>query len=251
MKDATRNVYKIFSRLSRTKSEKLMVAFIEDMNSCDSVCSQMHKQGHTLSCRITNGSGAPLVVLQNLAPHFPKLRVLVSMLQIMRRELFSIHIIDTALYKPDLPKLEELARKAKSCGGEFEAGSLTYECEDDIVDRYEKSFQAFTKKMNDLPVLYCFSCERLVSKETSTGVALMTSDMSNNKIWQELIKYAQTQNLCISRVCNFCLLKVRANQLPSVASLNKMEVLPTPQVILDLNQYECMFIQKAKPCFRR
>ncbi|CAH0380811.1 unnamed protein product, partial [Bemisia tabaci] len=240
---AIRKVGKVFRRLKQTTLGQ-MVHFLVGMNECRNTCHLSCKKGHSAVCRMTDGNGAPLVVLQNLMSHYPHVRTAVRSLQTMKKILSEIDELDTALYTADREKLEAIAEKARLQGGEFTIGGDTYTDEDGIYMQFKKCFAALDKAMNDLPSNYCFSCEKILKRDQLIELSRMKSTPDNHW-WNELYKKGET-GVCVDYICKFCLKKIRKGELPSIATLNKMDVPKVPPSIQGLNKFERIFIQRAK-----
>lgn len=244
--DATNKVKKILSELSQSVVLKAIVLFIVSMNDCSNrVCVESPiKSGHTLSCRLDDGKGAPFVVLQNLGPHYPRVRSLLRQLQTLKRLLHKIDDLDFALYNGNIFELAAVAEAAKLKGGEFEVGGQKFVSEDEIQVKFQKSFKAHKKLMEDLPRNYCLCCERLMHLRSLKSVEKMKP--IENQTWLEIFAYAVLTDACCDWICDYCHSKIKNNTIPPIASINQMEVPPIPPEIGCLNSFEKMFIQLVK-----
>ncbi|CAH0382899.1 unnamed protein product [Bemisia tabaci] len=241
----THEVEKILTTLSRTVVLRYMVHFLLTMKDCgNSVCRDAVQSGHTLPCREENGNGAPFVFLENHMPHFPKLRSIVRQLQALKRALTKIDELDHALYSGDVTMLTTVAEAAKLKGGEFNLGTKHFPSEDAIRSTYIESFKAYERTIQDLPLDSCFSCDRILFRRSLRKVSNIKQ--INNQTWDEIYAHAIARDACVEFICEYCQKKIKANKVPPIAIINKMEAFQAPPEIADLNTFEKMFIQLVK-----
>ena len=121
-----------------------------------------------------------------------------------------------------------------------------------------KHFTTYFKSLEDLPgPSTCVSCEKLVSKSTSSSITKNCGKLKN-KAWSDLKSYLNSNERIINRgehrvpddlvgltVCKSCSSKLNANEIPRVCIANGMDTGTCPPCITELFPLESMFIHLA------
>ncbi|CAH0775337.1 unnamed protein product [Bemisia tabaci] len=245
--DSTKKVHEILLQLSKANDlPRDMVLLLRSMHECNNLCKFSRHAGHSLVCRLADGNRAPLVLLENLMPHYPQVRTIVRKIQALRRILQEIDALDHALYNRDLSTLREIASKTKVAGGEFLAGDSEFLNEDDLVQKYSTCHTAYAKRMKNLPVNYCLCCERLMPRDGLTDMTSAKTSTPATAAWKRVYDAAKRKNLSLEFACKYCKDKLAENYIPPIATINKMEVPEVPPAIQKLNQFGKMLCQRAK-----
>ena len=100
---------------------------------------------------------------------------------------------------------------------------------------------------SSIPKYSCISCLQIVSKKASTALQNLRAKVETD----EYMKFQQYtsevgSDVSDSVICKSCLGKFRANQMPALCRLNKLELTPVPEQITELNDTEKHLTQRAK-----
>jgi len=218
---------------------------IKNIDLCNSESRNIFKLGHTSACYVENYCSSILLFLTNLAHHFPSIQELVSCLYKIRRVQMKINQIDWAFHNININMLLEMEQLSKKPGKSFDLGSFNFANEDDIIATYSHSFNRFNKRVMDIPINICLSCHKLCYKNNVTNINNIRNPISNEH-WEKLSEFVETNNLPSDFICLYCIKIFRSNALPPSCILNNLYSPVTPQVLLCLNDFERILIQRAK-----
>jgi len=87
---------------------------IKNIDLCTSQARQSYKLGHTLSCYIDFNCSSILLFLNNLGPHYPSIRKIVSCIYKMQSAQKNILKINNAIYSLNINILTEMEKKPKN-----------------------------------------------------------------------------------------------------------------------------------------
>jgi len=142
--------------------------------------------------------------------------------------------------------LFEMEQLSKKPGKSFDLGSFNFANKDDIIiATYSHSFNRFNKRVMDIPINICLSCHKLCYKNNVTNINNIRNPISNEH-WEKLSEFVETNNLPSDFICLYCIKIFRSNALPPSCILNNLYSPVTPQVLLCLNDFERILIQRAK-----
>lgn len=206
----------------------------ENCLDCDVPMEQ--KMGHPHACYINypNNYGCPsiLLFLRCLAPQFPYIKNIVFTLYRLRRLLKQFTLIETSIAQLDIAELQNMCEDLK---GNAEANFVSsvewpYPHEHSIITKYKSAFTALNRKTSDVPIIPCISCLKLYPESNMTHRDLFDPKTA---IWDDLLHHQGDE---YKFICEF----------PPTCILNALEVKPPPVCLTRLNDYEKIFIQRAK-----
>lgn len=221
------------------------------LNTFDLCSSSVPKssilQGHPFSCYSSEASCiSQLLFLRTLAPHFPVIRKLVASFYSTKKNFENVETISTAVANGNMEVLLSTEANLKNKGQEYHFSErMVFNNEDDIINAHRSLFEAMVKRCQDLPVNACMSCQKLLCRKDVVEVSKMRSTPVC-PAWEELVRLVEDKDLPRTYVCNFCILKFRKGKMSATCQLNKLESVPGPQEIGELNDYEKLLIQRAK-----
>ncbi|KAI5699214.1 hypothetical protein M8J76_012092 [Diaphorina citri] len=222
--------------------------FFKNFDLCSSsLPTSWQFRGHPAACHaIGNACISQLLFLRHLSPHFPSIRKLLSRFYSTRKSYRNVEKINAAITSGSVDILEETEERLKSKGQEFQfSHTMSFHNEDEIKEQHKSSFEAMTKRSQDLPIHSCMSCSKLLFRRDVVVYDKLRS-VPSCEPWKELLRFVEARNLQTTYICNFCLLKFRSGKLPPTCMLNKLEPLAIPSQIGNLNDYEKLIIQRAK-----
>ena len=117
--------------------------------------------------------------------------------------------------------------------------------EQNIMSKYKNAFKQLTKRTLDTAKNACISCEKLCYRKEVIKIADMRKPLTS-KSWENFSVFAEKNGLYSDFICKYCKEKFQRNQMPPTCVKNKLYVEEMPKEISALNEYEKMFIQRAK-----
>ena len=225
--------------------------FIQHMDDCTKV--HMHKtnlQGHHKACHDDpNACGSRLLYLRWLAPHYPNIRRIISILYNVRRSDSNLCAIDRALQTGDVDALEGIVKKNKLNNRKYSVSCDVVD-ESRIKEDHAKALTLFNERNLEHAKYPCISCKMLCYKRQCTKLDACKKPITGI-VWQQFLDHYEStppidDGLPMGYICNYCLGKFRAGVLPARCVLNGLSVGKVPAEIAELNQYEKVLIQRAK-----
>ncbi|KAL7291617.1 hypothetical protein TKK_0014655 [Trichogramma kaykai] len=218
--------------------------FLRKSFQCSSSGRNINKKGHPISCFVNPlQCRSQFLKLMVLAPHFPQIRSIRGSLYTMMNLSQIVEKIDGALNTGNIELISSLIKKYSENIKLLPANESDI-ClnENEIREKFAKTIKLFMKNSDNLPLIPCISCERLCYRTYVTNV---DKPEIENDIWNTLIlHYAFTGE---SYVCHNCLKYFKTNKIPPASVLNNLRTITAPRLLRDLNSYEKILLQRAKP----
>lgn len=130
----------------------------------------------------------------------------------------------------------------------FSVQAFPFNEESEIYDKYPNAFEALKKKESEWPIHPCVSCFKLCSTVQLQHIPLNLEDDSEPFV--ELLNYyghyEDEAYVYGQGMCTYCLTKFKNKVRPPTCVLNDLEFEPVPDCISSLNEFEKLFIQRAK-----
>jgi len=206
-----------------------------------------NKKGHTHSCyNDVNLCEAMSIPMELLSPHFSKVRYIRRLTYQLRSFYREMSDLDRALISADLDKLKKIVSLAKEKVDMYKnKRTNTTLSDDEIISKYRNAFTILKKRSLDTPQYICVSCERLCYKRNVSQLNKLRA-REDIPIWKDLMAYVERQNNNSLYICLYCDRKFRGGFMPAYCVLNNLFVNEVPEVILSLNEFEKILIQRAK-----
>ena len=228
--------------------------YIQHIDDCDHPESHdLSLAGHSKSCHLDpNACNSKLLYLRRLAPHFPNIRTLVSMIYNVRRSDSQLCRIDQGLQTGNIELLQKIAAEEKGTyHGSSESSSSVID-ESIILKTYMNAFVAIKNRCSEWAEFPCLSCTKLCFKRECVFLDRCKQPVTGNA-WNSFIQYLDTHptpddSLNTGYICKFCIEKFRNNTVPSRCMLNGLSFESVPTEINQLNQHELVLSQSIPSC---
>ena len=185
--------------------------YIQHIDDCDH--QESHDPslaGHSKSCHVDpNACNSKLLYLRRLAPHFPNIRTLVSMIYNVRRSDSQLCRIDQGLQTGNIELLQTIAAEEKGAyHGSSESSSSVVD-ESIILKTYMNAFFAYKNRCSELAEFPCLSCTKLCFKRECVFLDRCKQPVTGNA-WNSFIQYldshpAPDDSLTTGYICKFCI----------------------------------------------
>lgn len=256
-------LYSISRDLLNMKPDEIC-NFLENVDICsnkesDSPIQIQHNDsdkklmlGHPFICHETdNACPSVLLFLRRVAPHFPFIRFLVKNIYSIRRLRFQIGFASDLLINGSLTEIQKFESQIRSNVSTYELDSFPSKEEKDIHEKFSSAFVALRKKEKEhnLPLDACYSCLKLCSKAL---LQQYSRKLAANLLFKDLLSFHEgfespfKSSLSPDKICLYCAKKFSQKKLPPRCILNGMHFKPIPDCISALNDFEIVFIQRAK-----
>lgn len=187
------------------------------------------------------------MALHFLSPHYPKVRNIQRLTYRLKHYYEKLIKLDEALYLGNIEILEKIVKitRDKCTFTNIDDKEILTLNEDKIMLKYSKAFTLFTKRSIDVPQFPCLSCEKLCFRKNIIDVTKFKKPLSG-KQWNKLINYLHINIKNTHYICRYCLTYLRNDTLPPTCILNNLHVDKIPDIIVTLNEYEKILIQRTK-----
>ena len=222
---------------------KSVSKFAKNLLSC-SRSYMSRKLGHSFLCYFEPDTcSSTFLPVLLLAPHFVNVRVLKRIICRIR----NIKNLDKSLDDTDIEYLKKISKEAieksrTTIPKSYEIKNLN---EQNIMSKYKNAFKQLTKRTLDTAKNVCISCEKLCYRKEVIKIADMRKPLTSES-WENFSVFAEKNGLYSDFICKYCKEKFQRNQMPPTCVKNKLYVEEMPKEISALNEYEKMFIQRAK-----
>ena len=171
------------------------------------------------------------------------------MLYSIRRIDNKLSALDCALTQGNVTQLESIVTEHRQKKSQFTVCGDAID-ESKLMEEYKDAVLAFKKRMLDLPVFPCMSCNKLCFRRECVKLESCGKPVTGEH-WQRLLDYidshpAYDDGLSEGYICNYCIGKFRLGVLPAKCILNGLAFDAIPKEISDLNDYEKLLIQRAE-----
>ena len=204
--------------------------------------------GHPLVCHAKPlQCKSKFLKLLTVKAHFPQIRSLVNIIYSMLRWNKKINEIQDALINTDVEKLQSIydnSEISKNQANDFVVEDIDLN-EENIKKRYKYAYEIFIAESNNLPRIFCISCERLFRKTDINDLKKYIGKIEN-EIRENLMKVYERDVVNGDHICNYCITKLRKGIIPPLCILNNLFVKKIPDELANLNTYETILIQRAK-----
>ena len=155
-------------------------SFLTIVEKCKVENADSSKLGHPLSCYINFRScNSKFISTLILSPHFPNVRYIKNLVNIIIRLIKKIGETDKPLDEANLDYLQKEFNEVKdNCkSSEHEQTKEIELNEDCIKENFVNAFGILRKRIKDIPIHLCVSCEKLCYRRNVTEVKKMRAPL--------------------------------------------------------------------------
>lgn len=141
--------------------------------------------------------------------------------------------------------LHEISNNAQEESEDFTKNTTEIDLNEDVIQpNYYLAFRAFTKRSVDTPKHACISCTKYCFERYIIKIKVCIRE--NATAWSNFVNnvgFELNKSYIIYKYCNHY---YKNNKISLTCRINNLEVLPVPEEIATLNDYEQILIQRAK-----
>jgi len=236
---------------------KLSIVNFENCKKCN--------QYKTNGCQIIEFCDNKLKLLQNLSPHYQKIRTILRRIYEIRSLNLWLCRFDEIIKNGDLLDFKSLIQSTPQMVNiKFVLKCFLFNyfnvfikkilnrpenniSETDIYKNFQDCIESFNKDLSSKSdVIECECCHQMIPKKLTCVInSISIKSLNNISVLQKLINI-EKKKLPI-RICrNYCYNSLKNNEIPCFSILNNMKLSDLPFEISGLNNYEIMLIQLAK-----
>ena len=222
--------------------------------------------GHPMNCHLNTTCNSLLRPARILSCHYPFLRTSVYKLYDLRRLSFAVRNVQQARTSGTYVELERavdglsmLAHKSgvsTEDGQQCEAGNSAPVSEAAVMQQFGKALRTVTNIRDTYVTQACDVCDQLRKDLSTLGSYEDKKGFSSDKmtLMIDLLYQKKTQHEDIAEflntmlICKYCADKLRGNNDVARCSFNKLQVVPTPECIQELNIFEKTLIKYCLTC---
>ena len=222
--------------------------------------------GHPMNCELNTTCNSLLRPARILSCHYPFMRTSVYKVYELRRLSFAVHNIRQARTSGTYAELERavdgLSTLVHKLGVSKEDGE---QCQQDdsapvsqaaVMQQFGKALRTVTNIRDTYVTQACDVCDQLRKDLSTLSSYENKKGFSSEKMTQiiDLLYQRKTQHEDIGKflesmfVCKYCADRLRGNNDVARCAFNKLEVVPTPECIQELNIFEKTLIKYCLTC---